>query len=144
MEGYFFCLCGPILPNSDAEELSQSRVYFVSCIQAIHVFQNVPGSCACCAMSISYIISDIYLFFLGGGEEWLLYYLFSLLNNNLLIEVTFDFFALRYMDDWVFIVDKNNIQSIITVRNLSVIQNTMLILSLHFENALSFVHRQAN
>lgn len=49
-----------------------------------------------------------YLFFFVGG--WLLYYFFSLLINNLLIEVTFDFFALRYMDDWVFIVDKNNIQ----------------------------------
>lgn len=107
MEDYYFGLCGPILLNSDAEELSHSRVYFVSCIQAIHVFQNVPGSCACCAMSISYIIPDIYFFFVGG---WLLYYFFSLLINNLLIEVTFDFFALRYMDDWVFIVDKNNIQ----------------------------------
>lgn len=140
MEGYFFCLCGPILPNSDAEELSQSRVYFVS---SYRLFM-----CPKCAGQLR-VLRDVYklhytryLFFFVGG--WLLYYFFSLLINNLLIEVTFDFFALRYMDDWVFIVDKNNIQSIITVRNLSVIQNTMLILSLHFENALSFVHRQAN
>lgn len=72
MEDYYFGLCGPILLNSDAEELSHSRVYFVSCIQAIHVFQNVPGSCACCAMSISYIIPDIYFF--CGGMTFVLFF----------------------------------------------------------------------
>lgn len=52
VEVYSICLCGLVRLSFDAKELSQFWIYLVPYIQTNNLFQNVPYSCACCAVSI--------------------------------------------------------------------------------------------